>query len=243
MTNPFIHCVGAVASADIAVPRHDRELAFYKRVLGTGDPPLWRDDLMNNLGLPIIGLGARSPAYADLPLQWMPHIQVADVAKSVSTALRLGASELMHGKDEQGHSQWAVLTDPFGAAFGLIEVVATAAPPDEASAPDAPVGRIEGIALTVDDTETASVFYAEVVGWTVAQNAESTALSSADGRPTATVHPGRGDRAGLPTVWVLQLTVGDLDESLQRVEREGGQVLLGGVCRDPVGVCFGLVQG
>ncbi len=80
MSDPFLPRVGGVVSADIAVPEHERELRFYSRVLTTGENPLWREDLINNLGMPIIGLGATSPEYAHLPLQWMPHIQVADVA-------------------------------------------------------------------------------------------------------------------------------------------------------------------
>ena len=97
MSELFVPRVGGVLSADIAVPEHERELRFYSRVLSTGPNPLWREeDLMNNLGLPIIGLGARNPEYAHLPLQWMPHIQVADVADSVQRALALGGSELVH---------------------------------------------------------------------------------------------------------------------------------------------------
>ena len=53
--------VGGVPSADIAVPEHQRELRFYSRVLGTGKAPLWRDDLLNNMGQPIIGVGERIP--------------------------------------------------------------------------------------------------------------------------------------------------------------------------------------
>lgn len=53
----------------------------------------------------------------------MPHIQVTNVATSVNRALDLGGSELMHSKDEDGHSQWAVLKDPNGAAFGLVPVL------------------------------------------------------------------------------------------------------------------------
>jgi hypothetical protein len=80
LNQPFVPGVGAVFSADIAVPDHEREVRFYSRVLSTGETPLWREeDLMNNLGMPIIGLGARSPELSHLPLQWMPHIQVADV--------------------------------------------------------------------------------------------------------------------------------------------------------------------
>ncbi len=130
MSDPFVPRVGGILSADIAVPEHEREVRFYSRVLSTGENPLWREDLMNNLGMPIIGLGARSAEYAHLPLQWMPHIQVADVAASVERALDLGGSELMHGKDDDGKSQWAVLLDPNGAAFGIIPVVpAEAIPP------------------------------------------------------------------------------------------------------------------
>ena len=74
MSNPFAPGVGGILSADIAVPEHDRELSFYSRVLTTGENPLWRDDLTNNRGMPIIGLGARSAEYEKLPLQWFPHI-------------------------------------------------------------------------------------------------------------------------------------------------------------------------
>ena len=98
MSDLFVPAAGAVVSADIAVPEHEREVRFYSSVLTTGENPLWRKDLMNNLGMPIIGLGARSPEYAHLPLQWMPHIQVADVAASAERGLDLGGSELMHAK-------------------------------------------------------------------------------------------------------------------------------------------------
>ena len=131
MSNPFAPGVGGILSADIAVPEHDRELSFYSRVLTTGENPLWRDDLTNNRGMPIIGLGARIAEYEKLPLQWMPHIQVADVATSVARALELGGDQLMH--DEEG--QWGVLLDPNGAAFGIIPVVsAESTSPDEGGA-------------------------------------------------------------------------------------------------------------
>ena len=115
--------IAGVLSADIAVPQLEREVRFYSRVLGTGEKPLWREDLMNSLGIPIIGLGAKTPEYSELPVQWMPHIQVADVAASVERAGELGGRVLMHAKDDAGASQWAVLLDPNGAAFGIIPVV------------------------------------------------------------------------------------------------------------------------
>ncbi len=163
MSDPFVPRVGGILSADIAVPEHEREVRFYSRVLSTGENPLWREDLMNNRGMPIIGLGARSAEYADLPLQWMPHIQVADVAASVERALDLSGSELMHAKDDDGKSQWAVLLDPNGAAFGIIPVVsAEAFPPTEGVASRdaaAHVGCISWLDLTVSDASATRDFY------------------------------------------------------------------------------------
>jgi len=67
MSDAFVPRVGGILSADIAVPEHEREVRFYSHVLSTGENPLWREDLMNNLGMPVIGLGASSPEYAHLP--------------------------------------------------------------------------------------------------------------------------------------------------------------------------------
>jgi uncharacterized protein len=264
MSNPFVPRVGAVFSADIAVPEHEQEVRFYSRVLSTGDNPLWREeDLMNNLGIPIIGLGALSAEYAHLPLQWMPHIQVADVAASLQHALHLGGSVLMHTKDDDGSSQWAVLLDPNGAAFGIIPVVAAEqTPPIDGASPDAvtPVGRIYWLDLTVSDASTSRDFYRQVIGWSVqdvemkdgdSHYADYNMLGE-DGRPAAGICHARGLNAGLPPVWMIYLPVGDLAESIHRVEEEGGKILKTmrgddekheyAAIQDPVGAHLALVQ-
>jgi uncharacterized protein len=265
VSDPFVPRVGAVFSADIAVPEHDREARFYARVLATGDSPLWReDDLMNNLGMPIIGLGARSAEHADLPLHWMPHIQVADVAASVERARALGGGELMHGKADDGTSQWAVLLDPNGAAFGIVPIVPREHVPktDSAAGSDAAarIGRIGWLDLTVAEADTTRDFYRQVVGWSVqdvamkdgdARYADYNMLAD-DGNPAAGICHARGVNVGLPPVWMIYLPVGDLAESLRRVEEEGGEILKtmrGGdgnavyaAIRDPVGACFALMQ-
>ncbi len=265
MSDLLVPRVGGVLSADIAVPEHEREARFYARVLGTGANPLWRDDLMNNRGMPIIGLGARRAEHADLPLQWMPHIQVADVAASAKRALALGGRELMHGKDKAGESQWAVLLDPKGAAFGIVPVVsAEEFPPAEDVAPGeaaTPVGCISWLDLTVSDAPAMRDFYSRVVGWSV-QEVEMEEggiryadynLLGGDGKPAAGVCHARGVNLGLPPVWMIGLPVGDLAESLRRVREGGGKVLKAtrrangeyayAAVQDPVGACLTLVAG
>jgi hypothetical protein len=265
MSGHFVPRVGGVSSADIAVPEHEREVRFYSRVLSTGENPLWREDLMNNRGMPVIGLGARSAELADLPLQWMPHIQVADVAASVERALDLGGSELMHGKDDGGKSQWAVLLDPNGAAFGIIPVVSAEAisPTEVVASRDAAarVGCISWLDLTVSDASATRDFYRQVVDWSV-QDVEMEDASERytdysmfgdDGNPAAGVCHARGANLGLPPIWMIHLPVGDLAESLRRVREGGGKVLKTirgadgeyayAAVQDPVGACLALVAG
>ena len=258
MSDPFVPRVGGIRSADIAVPDHERAVRFYSRVLSTGENPLWREDLMNNRGMPIIGLGERSAEYANLPLQWMPHIQVADVAASVERALDLSGTELMHGKDDDGKSQWAVLLDPNGAAFGIIPVVTAEALPSDGARR---VGCISWLDLTVLDASATRDFYRQVVDWSV-QDVEMEdageryvdySMLGADGNAAAGVCHARGVNLGLPPTWMIYLPVGDLTESLRRVRQEGGKVIKentgadGGyayaIVEDPVGATFALIPG
>ena len=261
MSNPHFAGVGAVVSADIAVPEHEREVRFYSQVLTTGENPLWHgEELLNSLDEPIIGLGARIPEYEHLPLQWMPHIQVADVAASTQRAMDLGGSVLMDGK-----SEWAVLLDPNGAAFGIVPIVPEEAIPacDSAALPDeaAPVGRICLTSLTVPDASATQDFYRQVVEWPVQQvEMEEAGASYADydmllddGNPMAGIRYARGVNAGLPPVWLIYLPVGDLAESLRRVQEEGGKTIkatqgadgeyLDAVVQDPVGAYLALMTG
>lgn len=244
MNSPFFFGVGGVVSADIAVPEHDSEQSFYAKVLTTGTAPLWREDLLNRNGTPIIGLGKRTPEYESIPLQWMPHFQVADVAASVTCALELGGRELMHGKDKDGNSQWACLADQNGAAFGIIPVV------DEAAAKaygSDETPYISWLSLASPDPQSACVFCERVIGLKTTPTGVSGSyeLRREDGVVGGEIHTTVGDD-GVPSIWILHLPVNDLSESLRNVVDHGGKVLreshdhARAVVQDPIGVCFGL---
>ena len=254
MRKPFVHGVGGVLSADIAVPEHECELAFYSRILTTGNAPLWREDLTNNFGTPIIGLGVRTPEYASLPLQWMPHFQVADVAASAAEAVEKSGKEIMHGKDEHGQSQWAVLVDPDGAAFGIIPAMAG----ESGNTPqNERFGCIAWLSLRVPDALSSRDFYQHVVGW----NATPVETEDNEGHVTgfemkiddeasaAEIRQFRGEQEGIPSVWLIHLPVDNLVESLRQVSEGGGEVTQVvaeekyAVVRDPVGVYLALQTG
>ena len=122
------------------------------------------------------------------------------------------------------------------------------------------VGRILWLDITVPDAPATRDFYQRVVGWSVQEvelkdgeerYADYNMLDEG-GRPAAGVCHARGSNASLPPVWMLYLPVGDLAESLRRVEAEGGKVIRsvkgeGGqyvyaAVQDPIGVNFSLVS-
>jgi len=167
--------------------------------------------------------------------------------------------------DDEGTSQWAVLLDPNGAAFGIIPVVAAEAyPPTEGVAsrdPATRVGCISWLDLTVADASATRDFYRRVVGWSVQdvemedageRYADSNMLGG-DGNPAAGIRHARGVNLGVPPVWMIHLPVGDLAESLRRVRDGGGRVMrvtrgtdgeyAHAVVQDPVGACLALVPG
>ena len=158
-----------------------------------------------------------------------------------------------------------MLVDPNGAAFGIVPLSSVEPPAAAVSAGSGdgadPVGSIAWLDLTVADAAATRDFYRQVVGWSVQDVAMKDAAGAyadfnmlgGDGEPAAGVCHARGVNADLPPVWMLYLPVGDLGESLQLVEEEGGEVIKAtrgtdgrwahAAVRDPVGVCLALVQG
>ena len=156
-------------------------------------------------------------------------------------------------------SLWAVLLDPNGAAFGIIPVVSAEAIPSTEDATTR-AGNISWLDLTVSNASTTRDFYKEVVGWSVQEvemedKGERYAdynMIGADGEPAAGVCHARGVNSGLPPTWMIYLPVGDLPESLRRVQEGGGKIIAthgtGGehayaVIQDPVGVYLALASG
>ena len=66
-------------------------------------------------------------------------------------------------KTDDGQSQWAVLADQNGAAFGIIPVVTGESGNTQH---DERLGCISWLSLTVPDASSSRDFYEHVVGWT-----------------------------------------------------------------------------
>lgn len=116
-------------------------------------------------------------------------------------------------------------------------------------------GTISWQDLTVADGEGVRDFYQAVTGWTPEPLSMGTysdfVMNAPDGTPVAGICHARGGNAGLPPVWLIYITVEDLDHSLEECERLGGALIgaprsYGGgrycVIKDPAGALCALYQ-
>ena len=116
---------------------------------------------------------------------------------------------------------------------------------------------IAWIDLTVDDAESVSDFYAAVTGWVpspvdMGDYSDFNMTSPASGEPMAGVCHARGSNADLPPVWLIYITVEDLDRSIEQCTTFGGDIVrpltkmagYGRYCvvRDPAGAVAALFE-
>lgn len=91
-------------------------------------------------------------------------------------------------------------------------------------------GQIGWIDLTVSDATAVRDFYQSVTGWTpspveMGGYQDFCMLPPGEGQPVAGICHARGQNIGLPPVWLVYITVDDLDQSIRRCEELGGKVV------------------
>jgi predicted enzyme related to lactoylglutathione lyase len=117
-------------------------------------------------------------------------------------------------------------------------------------------GQIGWIDLTVPDAEALREFYRQVTGWTASPvdmgGYNDYCMNSADGLMVAGICNARGGNAAMPPVWMMYITVADLDEAMRRCVDRGGKIRLAArsmgshgrycVIEDPAGAVAALYE-
>jgi predicted enzyme related to lactoylglutathione lyase len=117
-------------------------------------------------------------------------------------------------------------------------------------------GAVGWLDLTVESAEEVRNFYQAVVGWTsepvdMGGYSDFTMKTPGSGSPVGGVCHARGANAGLPAQWLIYIVVEDIDRSIDRCRRRGGEVLVEPrtmegarycVIRDPAGAVAALYQ-
>ena len=117
-------------------------------------------------------------------------------------------------------------------------------------------GTVGWFDLTVANAEEVKAFYEAVVGWKAKAHPmgdyDDYEMQTADGQTVAGVCHRRGVNAGIPSHWLLYVTVANLEASLKRCKDMGGEVTgevrdaggYGRLCivRDPAGAAIALIE-
>jgi uncharacterized protein len=107
----------------------------------------------------IMAIPAEMPA--DVPAHWLQYIGTRDVDGTADAAVRAGGSIMKAPGDLQGAGRYAVLKDPQGAIFAILD--------PENARPEivgvAPNGTFSWHELSTSDNEAAFAFYSALFGW------------------------------------------------------------------------------
>jgi predicted enzyme related to lactoylglutathione lyase len=110
---------------EVVTPDFDKAAPFYAATLGMGTEQQQMPDGSGAYSMLTVGgrtvAGSMTPQVAGVPPHWNVYFNVDDVDASVAKAKDLGAQEIHPAFDVEGIGRMAVLADPQGAAFNLLQ--------------------------------------------------------------------------------------------------------------------------
>jgi hypothetical protein len=189
---------------------------------------------------------------AEVPAQWLGYIGTRDVDGTVAAAVRAGGSIIKGPEDIPGAGRSAVLKDPQGASFAILDPENSRAETEGMP----PVGSFSWHELAASDAQAAFSFYSDLFGWDVLMR------MPLDGGETYLIFGNNGiQRGGIynkpadmpaPPSWLHYAQVVDADEGWRTAEGSGAKLVTGpmdvpGGSRiatffDPTGAAFAVVS-
>lgn len=162
---------------------------------------------------------------AEAPPHWLPYIGTRDVDATAEAAVRAGGSILKEPADMKGAGRYAVLKDPQGAIFAIID-------PENAraEAPGVPpLGQFSWHELATSDHEAAFAFYAGLFGWDAMQRMDMGPMGiylifGYNGEQKGGIYIKPPDMPA-PPHWLPYVRVASVDAAVPVVEASGGKVV------------------
>lgn len=187
------------------------------------------------------------------PPNWMIYIAVDDCDASAAQAVALGGKIWKDPDDIPGTGRFAILGDPQGAVFGILQPLPMDPPSAGGAFDPEKVGHGNWIELTSADPAAALEFYGALFGW----REDARHDMGPAGLYRIIAHQDRqiGGISGLGqspfSFWLPYFGCADLADTLDTLKTAGGVVMHGpqevpgpamiAVARDPQGAFFALV--
>ncbi len=201
---------------------------FYAKVVGWNPQP-WAADPNYTVCLsqtgPTAGIFAITEDFpAEMPAHWVNYIGTRDVDGTVAAVVRAGGSIVKEAEDIKGAGRYAVLKDPQGAVFAILD-------PENSRADEAivPIGTFSWHELATSDHEAAFAFYSSLFGWDAIERMDMGALG------TYLIFGWNGVRRGgiynkpaempAPPNWLPYIRVPDADTVFETATGSGARTL------------------
>jgi predicted enzyme related to lactoylglutathione lyase len=201
---------------------------FYSGLFGWTANAISQDEktytVFSNGRRPVAGLAPRPRSNSQRRSRWITYIAVEDIAAAARRVTQAGGQIHAEPRAFPDRGIQAIIADNEGSTIGLLQS-SSGDSPDEEPKP----GDWNWFELFVTQPQAVSAFYREVLGYAMAPDLRTDRkndfLLSSGGLPRAGVAPlpARDDaRAG----WLGVVRVVNIDESLARVTRLGGEILV-----------------
>jgi predicted enzyme related to lactoylglutathione lyase len=212
---------GKVVWHDLVTPDLERSRTFYADLFG------WRfEELSNgyllarNEGRPVAGLARLDSGQRTS--HWLPLLSVTDIAQAQETTRSADGKVVLKAFELRGRGQIAVLKDPQGAAFGVLQ-----------SSHGDPEDRVPGLnawmwnELWTDDLAGAAAYYEKLFGYEQGSaiiGAMTYDYFKRDGKPRAGLLTKPDPQIG--NTWLCYLRVDDVAAVTDKARALGGTVLM-----------------
>jgi len=239
---------------DLATPAIVDQQIFYEDVFGWSyQNPVQTDDayvLVTNHGKAIAGMfSVKQPGGEQDGATWIALMSVEDPEKAVQTAKANGGSLELGPVHVARRGRHALLRDPGGALFGVLNSD-SGDPPDQ----EVPIGGVFWVDLFTREVDKMADFYSKLVPYSVTEREVAQGINgrllSAQDRPRAGIVP--VDEEANRTAWVPYVRVENVEATLEKVVDGGGfaivapdEAILDGnlaVFVDPNGGVMGIVK-
>jgi predicted enzyme related to lactoylglutathione lyase len=202
---------------------------FYSKLLGWKMQP-WPPDptftVCHAGDAPTAGLMPMAPEFpAEVPAHWMQYIGTRDVDAVAEAAVLAGGYIVKQPADMKGAGRYAVLADPQGAVFAIIDPETARAEPEGTP----PVAQFSWHELATTDNEAAFAFYSNLFGWDAMQRMDMGPVGvylifGQNGVQKGGMYIKPQDMPGQP-FWLPYCRVPSVDDSVAVIEKGGGKIM------------------
>jgi len=222
------HIPGKFVWADLFTTDPVAATKFYSGLFGWTANSLIQDGqvytVFSNGSRPVAGLAPRPKSNSKRPSRWVSYIAVEDIAATVKRIAKAGGQVRAEPREFPDRGIQAIIADNEGSTIGLLQSSSGDAL-DEEPKP----GDWNWFELFVKEPKAVAAFYQKVISYEMAPDTRTKRtndyLLSSDGRPRAGVAP-MPAREDAKAGWLGVIRVANMDESIARVTKLGGEILL-----------------